>query len=522
MGQVTVPGPSGGIAVASDSSQSGTIAQQIADAIALAQAGGKLNSQLVTGGESLAAPITSGGTENDAILGGVVGAVTVPAGYQFVVNEASAPATITASNATLLSGTVGGTFFLTGASTLDAGGGNNWAHVDGSNYQMYAGSGDDTLLASGAGTVAAGGGLNTIVSGSSSVAGVSSGNWIVSTGQDVIFARAVADTVQSSGDKTLLFGGGNVNASLSGANDTIVAGGGADTIQASGDSALVFGDLSGANTPMNTEVSGANATVVAGYGTSNVTASGSNGLIGGTSGRFNVVDTGTNTTIIGSTGASTVTASGHGLLFGAQSGDLVFYGGAASATVFGSAGSSETLFGAAGGIEYDNMGANATVVGGSGVSTLFGAPGGTITYVGSTGGAQFQALEGNVTFNASGSSSDNLIVGGRDPNGADSLVGGAGKDTLMAGSGADTLTGGGGNDLFVFFRNMTGGNTDTITDFTQNDSLLLSGYGTTVTQTLSTAVHSGGNTTVTLSDNTRITFVGVSDLNALAGHISST
>jgi hypothetical protein len=38
---------------------------------------------------------------------------------------------------------------------------------------------------------------------------------------------------------------------------------------------------------------------------------------------------------------------------------------------------------------------------------------------------------------------------------------------------------------------------------------------------VSTAVSSGGSSTITLSDNTRITFLGVSDLSSLKDRIAS-
>jgi Ca2+-binding RTX toxin-like protein len=227
---------------------------------------------------------------------------------------------------------------------------------------------------------------------------------------------------------------------------------------------------------------------------------------------------------VGGSGAATVNANGSDLLVGAGSGDLLFVGGVNAATVFGSPGSAETIQGAGGGVWYTNLGNDATVIGGSGVATLFGGPNGNITYNSDLGGAQFSALSGNETLNAAGSSTNNLMVGGADGGGQNLLVGGTGNDTILAGAGSDTMTGGAGNNEFVFFQNLTAGagSTDFITDFSPTDGALLSGYGADQAAiALANAVSSGGNTTLTLSDNTKITFVGVASTEPLINHISS-
>jgi Ca2+-binding RTX toxin-like protein len=104
------------------------------------------------------------------------------------------------------------------------------------------------------------------------------------------------------------------------------------------------------------------------------------------------------------------------------------------------------------------------------------------------------------------------------------MIGGVGSDTLAAGAGMDTLTGNGGNNLFLFNKAVIAGNapTDIVTDFTSsNNSVLLAGYGAGAADAaLTSATSSGGNTTLTLSDNTKITFLNASVAN-LTGHISS-
>ncbi len=105
------------------------------------------------------------------------------------------------------------------------------------------------------------------------------------------------------------------------------------------------------------------------------------------------------------------------------------------------------------------------------------------------------------------------------------MVGGAGNDTLVAGSGSSTLVGGSGADNFVFFHSVLAGHSvaDIITDFsTTQDGVILSGYSATeASHAIATASSIGGSTTLTLSDNTQITFLGISSASNLTGRIIS-
>jgi hypothetical protein len=61
-----------------------------------------------------------------------------------------------------------------------------------------------------------------------------------------------------------------------------------------------------------------------------------------------------------------------------------------------------------------------------------------------------------------------------------------------------------------------------ITDFNANDTVYLAGYGSSeAANALSHATSSGGSTTLTLSDNTQITFQNVASASALTGHLVS-
>ena len=69
---------------------------------------------------------------------------------------------------------------------------------------------------------------------------------------------------------------------------------------------------------------------------------------------------------------------------------------------------------------------------------------GMLTYVNVT--ALFFAGNGNDILNASGSSANNVLVGGA---GKDRLIGGRGRDILIGGSGPSTLQAGSGGDILI-------------------------------------------------------------------------
>lgn len=152
-----------------------------------------------------------------------------------------------------------------------------------------------------------------------------------------------------------------------------------------------------------------------------------------------------------------------------------------------------------------------TVTGGK--ATIFGAAGLDLTAA-TSGTTTYYAGSGNETLNG-GAAGSVYAVAGR---GNDSLVGGAGSSTLVGGMGNDTLAGGKGATEFEFIKGKNSG-TDIIQDFGKSagNAILLSGYDATpasIQSMLDQATVGGGNTTVSLDDQTKITFVGVTDLKA--------
>jgi Ca2+-binding RTX toxin-like protein len=229
---------------------------------------------------------------------------------------------------------------------------------------------------------------------------------------------------------------------------------------------------------------------------------------------LSVVDNGFSDTINAGSGFTAVDASGadstSGSLVNGGSGQLNFVGGAGGGTVVGA------TAGGAG---------NSTVFGGTGLTSLVGGPGGAVTYVNTTsGGLWVNGGTGDETIDASLSKGTSTIYGGQDTAGRNLLMGGAGTDFINAGSGSDTLVGGGGQNDFFFIKALGGpAANDVVSDFSAIDTVFLLNYGSgEAGAAVAGATTAGGSTTITLSDNTKITFTGVTDPATLNGHIIST
>jgi Ca2+-binding RTX toxin-like protein len=130
-------------------------------------------------------------------------------------------------------------------------------------------------------------------------------------------------------------------------------------------------------------------------------------------------------------------------------------------------------------------------VGGSGAATIFGSTG-KLDFVGGSGKASVQG-------------------------------GSLGSNTFEAGSGNETLTGASASstlphpdDSFTFIKGHTGG-TDLIKNFVSGDLVKLEGYGPhEIANALANVKYTPRGATITLSDNTKITFAGVTHLDPKA------
>jgi Ca2+-binding RTX toxin-like protein len=230
-------------------------------------------------------------------------------------------------------------------------------------------------------------------------------------------------------------------------------------------------------------------------------------------------------------GNDTVSADGSGTVTGGDGNTIYFVNSPGGENQVNSHGNTDTIMAGQGAVTVNSYGAdplivggsgslvyqgdapgNATFTGGTGRETLYGSAGQNLTYTdGANTTARVNILDagaGNETLNAGSAKYGMVLAAG---GGSVEIIGSQGNDIFFGGAGVATMTGNGGFDAFVF-GNTPGhiGGTDIITDFGSNDNFVVAGYGANAARTaLDAATVSGGNTTVRLSDNTSITFLGV-------------
>lgn len=95
------------------------------------------------------------------------------------------------------------------------------------------------------------------------------------------------------------------------------------------------------------------------------------------------------------------------------------------------------------------------------------------------------------------------------------MFGGSGHDTFVAAAGYSQIITGSGQADFVFSNGAGGGKTEIWNFVHDQDHVALFGYGVNaVRDAVANATVAFGSTTVTLADNTRITFANVARLTA--------
>lgn len=303
---------------------------------------------------------------------------------------------------------------------------------------------------------------------------------------------------------------GFVNSPSFGNTGTIFASGDADTIGAVSSNVLIVG---GTTTAL---------TFLGGVGAATVFGGGAGGLIGGGSGGNDVlVATGGATTVLGGAGGSdTLVAGGGTSMLAATPNDLVF-ASAGNSTVFGTASGSDTLVGGdTGAATLVGSTGNDAMWGGLGQDILFGGTGnetlgggagnttvvagtGSSTLVGGSGDQVFVGAASGQATAFSGTGNSVLFTGGEDMLAVLQNQPGA-TDTVVLQSGNATIWGGAGVDVYDVISGTAGGNT-LIEGFKPGvDMVNLFGYNS------ASVNYAGGNTSVVLSDNTTITFAGLS------------
>ncbi len=282
-------------------------------------------------------------------------------------------------------------------------------------------------------------------------------------------------------DGELAFAGA---ASQSAHIDTVYGAGSSDTVSVGGERLLVFAGLANLN------------------------------FIGGSGGSV----------IVGDKAAMTVTGGAdagahHGDLIFSGAGQLTFIGGANSHdTVLGQSGQviatggggADLIYGGTSGHDILTTGAgNTTLVGGAGTK-FYANGGGNDVIVAGKGGAidESKSYGYDLAFTGTGNAT---ILGGYAGSAVDVL--GSGNSSIYGGSGHAEVFGGGGH-VQVYLTNGFGGGTFEVSGVTLSslDILLVNYTPGEAQQALAHDTVAGGNTYLTLSDNTHIELFGVTGL----------
>ncbi|HME27347.1 MAG TPA: calcium-binding protein [Acetobacteraceae bacterium] len=494
------------------------------------------------------ANVTIHGSPNLSVWGGLsVTTISDPTVVTIAEEAGNATATLTTADpgAIVAGNNFNDTISSAGANdTIQAGTGSNVLSASGSSALIVSGSGSDTIMVSGANDTvdARTDGSTVTLSGSAGVfLGGAAGFSLLDTGSsDTVFAGTGAGFVTASGAAGVVFGssgplvlvtsvaGSGAETLFGGSGNTSVYGGGADGTYILGNGALdVF---------QNT---GGSGRVFAGAGTTSVFGTpgapfGADQVFGG-SGDLTVATNGSNDTVYAGSGGTTAYGSfgnpiGNSVIIGG-SGALEAITGSSNDTIFAGSGSNTLLLGDGNNLvvggssdvhaQFVDFGGSATIFGGAGNTTVFGNSGSNINFLGSHGDVtmiaygQTGAANGE-TLNAGFSSTNNWL---NPYSGSDSVVGGSGNDAIIAGvtgDGTTTMTGGGGNNLF-YFQNGNVNGSDIITDLTASsgnlvalfnyDSLYGGGAGAASKAALAGATFTAGNTSITLGDGTKVTFL---------------
>jgi Ca2+-binding RTX toxin-like protein len=335
------------------------------------------------------------------------------------------------------------------------------------------------------------------------------GTVILPPGYDFVVDSAQSATVFGNGDanQRILAGGGNLTFIANGGSGSVITGGGDNLISIAGSDtgdwliAVGNGDdtIRALSTGSNTISAGSGHNFIQlGAGTTLLTTEGSG-------------------TVVASSGSETIDAGGSGtrqVVIGNAS-NLYFVGGDA-VTVFGGSGSDTvSVMGGSGNelLEGGSAGNN-VLQAGDGRATLFGGGDGDQLFAAGSRAQALHAGVGNETLSGAAASGQDTFFGG---SGSDLMIGGAGKNTFVAGTGADTIMANPNRDnLFEFMKSMGGGAevVQNLTDASQVHIELM-GYGRNeIRRALEHQTTTNGSVTITLTDNTSVTFQNI-------GHLTS-
>ena len=367
-------------------------------------------------------------------------------------------------------------------------------------------------------------GQYTVIDETASVTGSVLGHDTVLAGMDTASTAgpfSATYTARGSDNRVTFISGNNTydGSTAAGAGgDTITAGSGSDVISTGTGSSTVFSGVGTAFITLNDTVGGdvaylgdGKSTVIA-NGISDIVAAASPGqlIIGGSAGdSLAVAIQEPSSTVVSSSAGDVVVARGSATtVFDSVGGNTIF-GGTGNLTFVGQSGTSQPV--------------SDTILTGSGSNVIVGFSNADITF-GSTstsGGVAVIAGTGNETLNGANATSFNLFA---DTAAAASSTGtfvgsydSVASDTFLTGAGNETFISGNASDLFELDTVSSSNGPAHITIFGFGGSDLV-GFGNdsvNAQSDLNSGTVTAGNLTITLSDKTTVTFVGVT---SLTGH----
>jgi hypothetical protein len=395
------------------------------------------------------------------------------------------------------------------ASTIEAAV-SNLTIIGGEGHLTINGGSRDTITGGTGGITLNGGAADTITTaiGSTNTLTLNGADHVYSWGNDLINADSHNHTLVLHGNATVMGAAGSNYVTMLG-TDTLLAIGGTDTVAVgAGANATVrsaaWTSLSetGATVTYTADAAGDNSTATVIGGSAGITSSANHALTVTTKAGFGTeVDLGVGKAVVTTRGADTIRA-GSGAVAVNVGGDGVRIVGSTGALTVNdqdwAAGHNFTLEGGAGNVVINGGGpSKITFIGGSGDAMIHGG----YNILAVTAGS------GNITLNGGSGGSLLFVAGSGTANLSISTSGG----TVEFGSGNTTATEAkwGAKDIFRFTAGHGGGN-DIINGFRgQTDKLVFDGVSVTSRQA------SGGSTYLTLSDNTHVQMMGITNLGAV-------
>lgn len=342
------------------------------------------------------------------------------------------------------------------------------------------------------------------------------GEFIQSLPASTILPPGYTDVVNTAKTGNI-FGSGDPNEGiLSGAqgNLTFFATGGSGTVAAGGGNNLISIPTTDAGGWLIATGNGNDTIRAFGPGNDTVSAGGGNNVIQVGAGHAFIVSGGADT-ILASSGSETVTAgstTANAVVYGNASNIFMSFAGGGGATVFGGTGSDTISGGNGPDLLFGGSVGNNFLQAGSGPATLFGGGNNDQLFAGGSGAQELHAASGNATLFGAFSSGNDTFFGG---SGTDQIFGNGVDNTFVAGSGAATVSAIASATNVFEFINSTAGGTSLVEDLTNASqvNIKLIDYGNNEAKNaVAGQTTNGSSVTISLSDNTKITFQNITQL----------